>query len=166
MPNRATVVEMSRRSHIVTVPSLPLTTTTIHHHYARLPLPPSSAPVNAHIWATPGQAHRHAHDPRLPRHEQQPADTFLPPWPPYLDNDNHHVTAPFDPQHHHITTDKGHFGSFMKLCDFTLLFMTLQVELRLNKKRIISETQASWSSEHVRTSLMMNCVHQRDLLTA
>ena len=30
--------------------------------------------------------------------------------------------------------DKGRFGSFMKLCDFTLLFMTLQVELRLNKK--------------------------------
>ena len=38
--------------------------------------------------------------------------------------------------------DKGRFGSYMKLCDFTLLFMTLQVELRLNK-RIISETQAS-----------------------
>ena len=30
--------------------------------------------------------------------------------------------------------DKGRFGSYMKLCDFTLLFMTLQVELRLNKK--------------------------------
>ena len=47
MPNRATVVETSRRSHIVTVPSLPLTTTTIHHHhhYARLPPPPSSTPV-------------------------------------------------------------------------------------------------------------------------
>ena len=47
MPNRATAVETSRRSHIVTVPSLPLTTTTIHHHhhYARLPPPPSSAPV-------------------------------------------------------------------------------------------------------------------------
>ena len=38
--------------------------------------------------------------------------------------------------------DKGRFGSYQKLCDFTLLFMTLQVELRLNK-RIISETQAS-----------------------
>ena len=32
------------------------------------------------------------------------------------------------------SVDKGRFGSFMKLCDFTLLFMTLQVELRLNKK--------------------------------
>ena len=38
--------------------------------------------------------------------------------------------------------DKGRFGSYLKLCNFTLLFMTLQVELRLNK-RIISETQTS-----------------------
>ena len=38
--------------------------------------------------------------------------------------------------------DKGRFGSYLKLCDFTLLFMNLQVELRLNK-RIISETQTS-----------------------
>ena len=38
--------------------------------------------------------------------------------------------------------DKGRFGSYLKLCDFTLLSMTLQVELRLNK-RIISETQTS-----------------------
>ena len=29
--------------------------------------------------------------------------------------------------------DKGRFGSYLKLCDFTSLFMTLQVELRLNK---------------------------------
>ena len=63
------------------------------------------------------------------------------------------------------TGDKGRFGSYLKLCDFTLLFMTLQVELRLNK-RIISETQASWSSEHTRTSLMTNCARQRDLLAA
>ena len=41
-----------------------------------------------------------------------------------------------------LSIDKGHFSSYMKLCDFTLLFMTLQVELRLNK-RIISETQTS-----------------------
>ena len=41
-----------------------------------------------------------------------------------------------------ISADKGRFGSFMKLCDFILLFMTLQVELRLYK-RIISETQTS-----------------------
>ena len=32
------------------------------------------------------------------------------------------------------TADKGHFGSYLKLCDFTSLFMTLQAELRLNKK--------------------------------
>ena len=41
-----------------------------------------------------------------------------------------------------IGVDKGRFGSYLKLCDFTLLSMTLQVELRLNK-RIISETQTS-----------------------
>jgi len=29
--------------------------------------------------------------------------------------------------------DKGCIGLYMKLCDFTLLFMILQVELRLNK---------------------------------
>ena len=29
--------------------------------------------------------------------------------------------------------DKGHIGLYTKLCDFTLLFMILQVELRLNK---------------------------------
>ena len=71
-----------------------------HHHHS--PPPPSSAPVNAHIWATPGRARRHAHDPRPPRHKRQPAATSLPPRLPFLDNDNRHVTAPFDPQHHHI----------------------------------------------------------------
>jgi len=30
-------------------------------------------------------------------------------------------------------TDKGRIGLYTKLCDFTLLFMILQVELRLNK---------------------------------
>jgi len=29
--------------------------------------------------------------------------------------------------------DKGRFGLYTKICDFTLLFMILQVELRLNK---------------------------------
>ena len=29
--------------------------------------------------------------------------------------------------------DKGRIGLYTKLCDFTLLFMILQVELRLNK---------------------------------
>ena len=33
--------------------------------------------------------------------------------------------------------DKGHSGSYLKLCDFTLLFMTLQVELRLNKGSLV-----------------------------
>ena len=35
------------------------------------------------------------------------------------------------------TNDKGCFGSYMKLCDFILLFMTLQVELRLNKGSLV-----------------------------
>ena len=33
-----------------------------HHHYTWLPLLPSGAPVNAHIWATPGRACWHPHD--------------------------------------------------------------------------------------------------------
>ena len=33
--------------------------------------------------------------------------------------------------------DKGHFGSYMKICDFTLLFMILLVELRLNKGSLV-----------------------------
>ena len=41
--------------------------------------------------------------------------------------------APLEQSNSHAG-DKGRFGSLMKLCDFTLLFMTLQVELRLNKK--------------------------------
>jgi len=32
-----------------------------------------------------------------------------------------------------VVVDKGRIGSYTKLCDFTLLFMILQVELRLNK---------------------------------
>ena len=34
---------------------------------------------------------------------------------------------------HEVPSDKGRIGLYMKLCDFTLLFMILQVELRLNK---------------------------------
>jgi len=32
-----------------------------------------------------------------------------------------------------LADDKGRIGSYTKLCDFTLLFTILQVELRLNK---------------------------------
>ena len=33
----------------------------------------------------------------------------------------------------YVHADKGRIGLYMKLCDFTLLFIILQVELRLNK---------------------------------
>jgi len=32
-----------------------------------------------------------------------------------------------------VSSDKGRIGLYTKLCDFTLLFIILQVELRLNK---------------------------------
>ena len=54
MPNRATVVEMSPTSHVVTIPTFSFH----HHHHARLPPPLSSAPATAHVWANPGRTHR------------------------------------------------------------------------------------------------------------
>jgi hypothetical protein len=53
--------------------------------------------------------------------------------------------------------DKGRIGSYMKLCDFTLLFMILQVELRLNKgslvrPRLVDQVKA-------RASIMTICEH-------
>ena len=68
LPNRATMVEMSRMSHIVTIlpffsPPLPPTTTTTD---AWPPPPPSSPPVNAHIGATLRQAHQFYQCPTTP----------------------------------------------------------------------------------------------------
>ena len=37
----------------------------------------------------------------------------------------------------HWSDDKGRIGSYTKLCNFTLLFMILQVELRLNKGSLV-----------------------------
>jgi hypothetical protein len=53
--------------------------------------------------------------------------------------------------------DKGRIGSYTKLCDFTLLFMNLQVELRLNKgslvrPRLVDQVKA-------RASIMTICEH-------
>ena len=53
--------------------------------------------------------------------------------------------------------DKGRIGSYTKLCDFTLLFMILQVELRLNKgslvrPRLVDQVKA-------RASIMTICEH-------
>jgi hypothetical protein len=61
-------------------------------------------------------------------------------------------------------SDKGRIGSYTKLCDFTLLFMILQVELRLNKgslvrPRLVDQVKAC-------TSIMMICEHYRDLRVA
>jgi hypothetical protein len=40
-----------------------------------------------------------------------------------------HVTHFGNGARAHACIDKGHIGSYTKLCDFTLLFMILQVEL-------------------------------------
>jgi hypothetical protein len=53
--------------------------------------------------------------------------------------------------------DKGRIGSYTKLCDFTLLFMILQVELRLNKgslvrPRLVDQVKA-------RATIMTICEH-------
>jgi len=44
-----------------------------HYHHYTPPLPSSSTPVNTHIWANPGRACQHPHDPRAPCHRLQPA---------------------------------------------------------------------------------------------
>jgi len=41
---------------------------------------------------------------------------------PYIRDIDHGIT--------HVDVDKGRFGSYTKLCDFYLLFMILQVELK------------------------------------
>jgi hypothetical protein len=53
--------------------------------------------------------------------------------------------------------DKDRIGSYTKLCDFTLLFMILQVELRLNKgslvrPRLVDQVKA-------RATIMTICEH-------
>jgi hypothetical protein len=57
----------------------------------------------------------------------------------------------------HPHADKGRIGSYTKLCDFTLLFMILQVELRLNKgslvrPRLVDQVKA-------RATIMTICEH-------
>jgi hypothetical protein len=66
-----------------------------------------------------------------------------------------------NPRETHQPTDKGRIGSYTKLCDFTLLFMILQVELQLNKEslvrpRLVDQVKAC-------TSIMTICEHYRDL---
>jgi len=43
------------------------------------------------------------------------------------------VAEKANPSHMDVADDKGRIGLYTKLCDFTLLFMILQAELRLNK---------------------------------
>jgi hypothetical protein len=57
----------------------------------------------------------------------------------------------------YCSADKGRIGSYTKICDFTLLFMILQVELRLNKgslvrPRLVDQVKA-------RASIMTICEH-------
>jgi Zn-finger protein len=56
-----------------------------------------------------------------------------------------------------VDADKDRIGSYTKLCDFTLLFMILQVELRLNKgslvrPRLVDQVKA-------RATIMTICEH-------
>ena len=53
------------------------------------------------------------------------------------------------PNNPHPDDDKGHFGSYMKICNFTLLFMTLQVELRLNKGSLVRPRLVDQVNMHI-----------------
>jgi hypothetical protein len=55
------------------------------------------------------------------------------------------------------TTDKGRIGSYTKLCDFTLLFMILQVELRLNKGSLVRPRLVDQVKAHA--TIMTICEH-------
>ena len=46
-------------------------------------------------------------------------------------------------------SDKAHSGPYLKLCDFTLLFMTLQVELRFNKGSLVRPRLVDQMNTHV-----------------
>jgi hypothetical protein len=52
-------------------------------------------------------------------------------------------------------------GSYTKLCDFTLLFMILQVELQLNKGSLVRPRLVDQVKAHA--SIMTICKHYRDL---
>jgi len=105
LPNRATTVETSLASHIVTIPSLfspppPSTTTTTTCRRRQVPrLTPTFGPTRGELVDTHATQDRHvtAYNP-LP---------LLPPPPPHLDCHHRHVTTPLDPQHHlnhrHVT---------------------------------------------------------------
>ena len=93
MPNRATAVETSPLSHIVTVPSSP----HYHHHP---PPPPSRAAATAAVerpsdcphWAKLGPAHRHSHRPRRCQRSRPTTPRHPPPTTP--------TTPPMVPRHH------------------------------------------------------------------
>jgi hypothetical protein len=132
LPNRATAVETSPASHIVTIPSFfsppppPATTTTD----AWPPPPPSSPPVNARNRATPGRARRPRQrpttPPTAPRHRLPTPPTTTPddatsPAPDDANDDaqrrhvtgtqrrqRRHVTGPQRRQRRHVTGPQRH----------------------------------------------------------
>ena len=57
--------------------------------------------------------------------------------------------VPYGPHLAQDHADKGCFGLYMKLCDFTLLFMILQVELRLNKGSLVRPRLVDQVNTHV-----------------
>ena len=107
MPNRATTVETSLASHIVTIPSLfspppPSTTTTTTRRRRRRQAPrltPTFGPTRGELINIHATQDRH-----VTAYNPPPS---LPPPPPHLDCHHRHVTAPVDPQHHpnhhHVT---------------------------------------------------------------
>jgi hypothetical protein len=56
-----------------------------------------------------------------------------------------------------LCADKGCIGSYTKLCDFTLLFMILQVELQLNKGSLVRPRLVDQVKAHA--SIMTICEH-------
>ena len=97
MPNQATVVETSPTSHVVTIPTFSF---HHHHHHAWLPLPPSSTPATAHVWANPGRGRRRHVTPTMtPTTHLNPATT-----PKLRHPDNNPNDTPDDaPQSHHVS---------------------------------------------------------------
>jgi len=109
LPNRATTVETSLASHIVTIPSLfspppPSTTTTTTRRRCRCRrqtpwLMPTFGPTRGELVDTHMTQDRH-----VTGYNPPPS---LPRPPPHLNCHHCHVTAPLDPQHHpnhrHVT---------------------------------------------------------------
>jgi len=106
LPNRATTVETSLASHIMTIPSLfsppppsTTTTTTCRRRRQAPRLTPTLGPTQGKLVDT-----HTTQDCHVTGYNPPPS---LPRPPPHLDCHHRHVTAPLNPQHHpnyrHVT---------------------------------------------------------------